>query len=235
MEESSVVFPAIFYYSIFSNVSAASEWSWRSVQCPTPLPPVPSVSTIPEESDFLYCSISCWTKRTLYTSRLALCLVSGVSWRTDFLRCSGTSGPCNRTCMIGYTFELLLFLFLIFLNSFPMPASERATSPPLFEEEWNSKLPKREMSFSVPSFCAAFILSMGSFLQVTFFIDKIKQTRKYHVRKQLRHNVKSNYKASTQNHPSPNNNPPSIIFSLLDNTKTTHNIALLELEIKYFF
>ena len=147
------------------------------------LPPVPSVSTIPEESDFLYCSISCWTKRTLYTSRLALCLVSGVSWRTDFLRCSGTSGPCNRTCMIGYTFELLLFLFLIFLNSFPMPASERATSPPLFEEEWNSKLPKREMSFSVPSFCAAFILSMGSFLQVTFFIDKIKQTRKYHVRK----------------------------------------------------
>ena len=199
------------------------------------LPPVPSVSTIPEESDFLYCSISCWTKRTLYTSRLALCLVSGVSWRTDFLRCSGTSGPCNRTCMIGYTFELLLFLFLIFWNSFPMPASERATSPPLFEEEWNSKLPKREMSFSVPSFCAAFILSMGSFLQVTFFIDKIKQTRKYHVRKQLRLNVKSNYKASTQNHPSPNNNPPSIIFSLLGNTKTTHNIALLELEIKYFF
>ena len=37
--------------------------------------------------------------------------------------------------MIGYTFELLLFLFLTFLNSFPMPASERATSPPLFEEE----------------------------------------------------------------------------------------------------
>ena len=102
-------------------------------------------------------------------------------------------------------------------------------------EEGNSKLPKREMSFSVPSFCAAFILSMGSFLQVTFFIDKIKQTRKYHVRKQLRHNVKSNYKASTQNHPSPNNNPPSIIFSLLDDTKTTHNIALRELEIKYFF
>ena len=140
--------------------------------------------------------------------------------------------------MIGYTFELLLFLFLSFLsflNSFPMPASERATSPLLFEEEGNSKLPKREMSFSVPSFCAAFILSMGSFLQVPFFIDKIKQTRNYHVWKQLRHNVKSNYKASTQNHPSPNNNPPSIIFSLLDNTNTTHNIALLELEIKYFF
>ena len=137
--------------------------------------------------------------------------------------------------MIGYTFELLLFLFLIFLNTFPMPASERATSPPLFEEEGNSKLPKREMSFSVPSFCAAFILSMGSFLQVTFFIDKIKQTRNYHVRKQLRHNVRSNYKAITQNHPSPNNNPPSIIFSLLHNTNTTHNIALLELEIKYFF
>ena len=108
-----------------------------------------------------------------------------------FFRCSRTSGPWNRTCIIGYTFELLLFLFLIFLNSFPMPAIERATSPPLFEpEEGNSKLPKREMSFSVPSFCAAFILSMGSFLQVTFFIDKIKQTRNYHVRKQLRHNVK---------------------------------------------
>ena len=99
LEESSVVFPAIFFYSIFSNVSSASEWSWRSVQCPTPLPPVSSVSTIPEESDFLYCSNSCWRKRTLYTSRLALCLVSGVSWRTDFLRCSGTSGPCNRKCM----------------------------------------------------------------------------------------------------------------------------------------
>ena len=154
----------------------------------------------------------------------------------NFFRCSGTSGPCKRTCMIGYTFELLLFLFLIFLNSFPMPAIERVTSPPLFEpEEGNSKLPKREMSFSVPSFCAAFILSMGSFLQVTFFIDKIKQTRNYHVRKQLRHNVRSNYKASTQNHPSPNNNPPSIIFSLLDNTNTTNNIALLELEIKYVF
>ena len=102
-------------------------------------------------------------------------------------------------------------------------------------EEGNSKLPKREMSFSVPSFCAAIILSMGSFLQVTFFIDKIKQTRNYHVRKQLRHNVKSNYKASTQNHPSLNNNPPSIIFSLLDNTNTTNNIALLELEKKYVF
>ena len=117
-----------------------------------------------------------------------------------------------------------------------MPASERATSPPLFEpEEGNSKLLKREMSLSVHSFCAAFILSMGSFLPVTFFIDKIKQTSNYHVRKQLRHNVRSNYKGSTQNHPSPNNNPPSIIFSLLGNTKTTHNIALLELEIKYFF
>ena len=186
---------------------------------------------------FLYCSISCWTKWTLYTSRLALCLVSGVSWRTGiFFRCSRTSGPWNRMCIIGYTFELLLFLFLIFLNSFPMPAIERATSPPLFEpEEGNSKLPKRDMSFSVPSFCAAFILSMGSFLQVIFFIDKIKQTRNYHVRKQLRHNVRSNYKASTQNHPSPNNNPPSIIFSLLHNTNTTNNVALLELEIKYFF
>ena len=31
----------------------------------------------------------------------------------NFFRCSGTSGPCNRTCMIGYTFELLLFLFVI--------------------------------------------------------------------------------------------------------------------------
>ena len=31
----------------------------------------------------------------------------------DFFRCSGTSGPINRTCMIGYTFEVLLFLFLI--------------------------------------------------------------------------------------------------------------------------
>ena len=39
LEESSVVFPAIFYYSIFSNVSSASEWSWRSVQYPTPPPP----------------------------------------------------------------------------------------------------------------------------------------------------------------------------------------------------
>ena len=117
-----------------------------------------------------------------------------------------------------------------------MPASERATSPPLFEpEEGNSELPKREMSFSVPSFCAAFFLSMGSFLQVTFFIDKIKRTRNYHVRKQLRHNVRSNYKASTQNHPSPNDNPPSIIFGLLHNTTTTNNIALLELEIKYVF
>ena len=153
-----------------------------------------------------------------------------------FFRCSRTSGPYNRTCIIGYTFELLLFLFLIFLNSFPMPAIERATSPPLFEpEEGNSKLPKRDMSFSVPSFCAAFILSMGSFLQVTFFIDKIKQTRNYHVRKQLRHNVRSNYKASTQNHPSPNTNPPSIIFSLLHNTNTTNNVALRELEIKFFF
>ena len=102
-------------------------------------------------------------------------------------------------------------------------------------EEGNSKLPKREMSFSVPSFCAAIILSMGGFLQVTFFIDKIKETRNYDVRKELRHNVKSNYKASTQNYPSPNNNPPSIIFSLIDNTNTTHNIALLELEIKYVF
>ena len=91
------------------------------------------------------------------------------------------------------------------------------------------------MSFSVSSFCAAFILSIGSFLQVTFFIDKIKQTRNYHIRKQLRHNVKSNYKASTQNHPSPNNNPPSNIVSLLRNTNTTSNIALLELEIKYIF
>ena len=101
-----------------------------------PLPPVPSVSTIPEESDFLYCSISCWRKRTLYTSRLALCLVSGVSWRTDFLRCSGTSGPCNRKCMSCCCF----FFFVIFLNSFPMSASERATSPPLFEpEEGNSE------------------------------------------------------------------------------------------------
>ena len=117
-----------------------------------------------------------------------------------------------------------------------MSASERVTSPPLFEpEEGNSKLPKREVSFSVSSFCAAFILSIGSFLQVTFFIHKIKQTRNYHIRKQLRHNVKSNYKASTQNHPSPNNNPPSIIFSLLRNTNTTNNIALLELEIKYVF
>ena len=91
------------------------------------------------------------------------------------------------------------------------------------------------MSFSVSSFCATFILSIGSFLQVTFFIDKIKQTRNYHIRKQLRHNVKSNYKAITQNHPSPNNNPPSNIFSLLRNTNTTNNIALLELEIKYVF
>ena len=68
-----------------------------------------------------------------------------------------------------------------------MPASKLATSPPLFEpEEGNSELPKREMSFSVPSFCAALILSMGSFLEVTFFIDKIKQTKNYHVKKQLR-------------------------------------------------
>ena len=42
-----------------------------------------------------------------------------------------------------------------------MPAFEWATSSPLFEpEEGNSKLPKKEMSFSVPSFCAAFILSI---------------------------------------------------------------------------
>ena len=118
-----------------------------------------------------------------------------------------------------------------------MSASERATSPPLFEpEEGNSEASEeREMSFSVSSFCAAFILSIGSFLQVTFFIDKIKQTRNYHIRKQLRRNVKSNYKASTQNHPSPNNNSPSNIFSLLCNTNTTNNIALLELEIKYVF
>ena len=141
----------------------------------------------------------------------------------DFFRCSSTSGPCNRTCMIGYTFELLLFLFLIPFQCLQVSQKKETQS---FQ---------REMSFSVPSFLGTIILSMGSFLQVTFFIDKIKQTRKYHVRKELRHNVKSNYKASTQNHPSPNNNPPSIIFSLLDNTNTTNNIALLELEIKYVF
>ena len=28
-----------------------------------------------------------------------------------FFRCSHTSGPWNRMCIIGYTFELLLFLF----------------------------------------------------------------------------------------------------------------------------
>ena len=114
-----------------------------------------------------------------------------------------------------------------------MSVSERATSPPLFEpEEGNSEASEER---DVSSFCAAFILSVGSFLHVTFFIDKIKQTRNYDIRKQLRHNVKSNYKASTQNHPSPNNNPPSNIVSLLRNTNTTSNIALLELEIKYIF
>ena len=141
----------------------------------------------------------------------------------DFFRCSATSGPINRTCMIGYTFEVLLFLFLIPFQCLQVSQKKETQS---FQ---------REMSFSVPSFLGTIILSMGSFLQVTFFIDKIKQTRNYHVRKQLRHSVKSNYKASTQNHPSPNNNPPSIIFSLLRNTNTTNNIALLELEIKYVF
>ena len=58
-----------------------------------------------------------------------------------------------------------------------MPASERATSPPLFGPEvGNWKLPKSEMSLRVPSFSGALLLSMISFLQVTFFIDcKIKK------------------------------------------------------------
>ena len=162
------------------------------------------------------------------TVHLTTCSLSSI-WcflkERDFFRCSGTSGPCNRMCMIGYMFEQLLFLFLIFFIPFQCL---QVSSPPLFEpEEGNSKLLKREMSLSVRSFCAAFILSMGSFLQVTFFIDKIKQTRNYHVRKQLRHNVRSNYKGSTQNHPSPNNNPPSIIFSLQDNTNTTNTLHCL--------
>ena len=69
-----------------------------------------------------------------------------------------------------------------------MPAREWAISPPLCGPEvGNSKLPKREMSLSVPNFSGALLLSMRSFLQVTFFIDcKIKQTRNCHVRDQPR-------------------------------------------------
>ena len=189
-----------------------------------PPPPLPSVSTIPEESDFLYCSISCWTKRTLNSSRLALCLVSGVSWRTGIS--SDVAAPVALAIGRAWLAILLSCCCFFFLIPFQCLQVSQKKETQSFQ---------REMSFSVPSFLGTIILSMGSFLQVTFFIDKIKQTRNYHVRKQLRHNVKSNYKASTQNHPSPNNNPPSIIFSLLHNTNTTNNIALLELEIKYVF
>ena len=49
-----------------------------------------------------------------------------------------------------------------------MPAREWAISPPLFGPEvGNSKLPKREMSLSVPNFSGALLLSMRSFPQVT--------------------------------------------------------------------
>ena len=112
----------------------------------------------------------------------------------NFVRCSSTSCTCDGTCAIGNTLELLLGFFF---NSLPMPAREWAISPPLCGPEvGNSKLPKREMSLSVPNFSGALLLSMRSFLQVTFFIDcKIKQTRNCHIRKQLRHNVRSNYQA----------------------------------------
>lgn len=53
-----------------------------------------------------------------------------------------------------------------------MPASDRATRPPLFGPEvGNWKLPKSEMSFRVPSLSGALLLSMMSLRQETFFID----------------------------------------------------------------
>ena len=119
MEESSFVFPAIFCYSIFSNVSSASEWSWRSVQCPTPPPPTSFSVDNPRRIWFPLLLHLMLNKTD--TVRLMACSFSCI-WclltDRDFFRCSGTSGPWIRTCMIGYTFELLLFLFLIFLIPF---------------------------------------------------------------------------------------------------------------------
>ena len=55
------------------------------------------------------------------TVHLTTCSLSSI-WcflkERDFFRCSGTSGPCNRMCMIGYMFEQQLFLFLIFFIPF---------------------------------------------------------------------------------------------------------------------
>ena len=87
-----------------------------------------------------------------------------------------------------------------------MPAREWAISPPLCGPEvGNSKLPKREMSLSVPNFSGALLLSMRSFLQVTFFIDsKLNKQGTVTLGSSQGTVLEVITKPSTQNHPSPN-------------------------------